>query len=75
MVELLMPALGSTVALTIDVDPATSAVEVDEAELELALLNLAINARDAMPSGGKLEILARNAAPGEAVAARKASSS
>jgi len=65
--DLLMPALGSAIELTVDVDPKTSTVEVDQAELELALLNLAINARDAMPSGGKLEIRARDAPPGDPV--------
>ena len=35
-------------------------VEVDPGELELVILNLALNARDAMPSGGTIEISARN---------------
>ena len=35
-------------------------VEVDPGELELVILNLAVNARDAMPSGGTIEITARN---------------
>ena len=35
-------------------------VEVDPAELELVILNLALNARDAMPSGGSIELNARN---------------
>jgi signal transduction histidine kinase/ActR/RegA family two-component response regulator len=35
-------------------------VEVDPGELELVILNLAVNARDAMPSGGTIEISARN---------------
>jgi signal transduction histidine kinase/ActR/RegA family two-component response regulator len=37
-------------------------VEVDPGELELVILNLAVNARDAMPSGGTIEISARNCA-------------
>jgi signal transduction histidine kinase/CheY-like chemotaxis protein len=37
-------------------------VEVDPGELELVILNLALNARDAMPSGGTIEISARNCA-------------
>jgi CheY-like chemotaxis protein len=40
-------------------------VTLDLAELELALLNLAINARDAMPKGGSLSIRARNATVSE----------
>jgi signal transduction histidine kinase/ActR/RegA family two-component response regulator len=35
-------------------------VEVDPGELELVVLNLALNARDAMPTGGKIEIRAQN---------------
>jgi signal transduction histidine kinase/ActR/RegA family two-component response regulator len=35
-------------------------VEVDPGELELVILNLALNARDAMPTGGTIEITARN---------------
>jgi signal transduction histidine kinase/ActR/RegA family two-component response regulator len=35
-------------------------VEVDPGELELVILNLALNARDAMPSGGKIDISAAN---------------
>jgi CheY-like chemotaxis protein len=42
----------------------TLAIEVDMAELELALVNLAINAKDAMPGGGKLAISAGNLARG-----------
>ncbi|MBI2772237.1 MAG: response regulator [Burkholderiales bacterium] len=59
--ELIVPVLGSQVALDIEVAPDTRAITVDMAELELALLNLAINARDAMPSGGAFTIMARNA--------------
>jgi len=61
MMSLLNPALGSTIVASIEVEPSTAAVKLDEAELELALLNLAINARDAMPGGGRLEVKAGNA--------------
>ncbi|RYF37675.1 MAG: hybrid sensor histidine kinase/response regulator, partial [Comamonadaceae bacterium] len=60
MRELIAPVLGSQVALTVEVEPQTHAILVDAAELELALLNLAINARDAMPGGGSFRICARN---------------
>ena len=54
--SLIKPTLGSNVALKLDLDPATPIVQVDPAELELALINLAINAKDAMPDGGRLTL-------------------
>jgi PAS domain S-box-containing protein len=59
-VEFLHRSLGET----IEVETAGAAglwtVEVDPDQLEIALLNLAINARDAMPKGGKLTVEAEN---------------
>ena len=63
--ELLLPVLGSQIALSIEVAPDTRGIDVDLAELELALLNLGINARDAMPAGGSFSIRARNADGGQ----------
>ncbi len=63
---LIGPATGSSVRVEIRVEADTAPIEVDVAELQLALLNLAINARDAMPSGGSLQIHAANAAAGAA---------
>jgi PAS domain S-box-containing protein len=57
--------LNRTLGETIEIETAGAAglwtVEVDADQLEVALLNLAINARDAMPDGGKLTIEAANA--------------
>jgi two-component system, NtrC family, sensor kinase len=47
------------------VDPDTPAIEADAAELEMALINLVANARDAMNHAGRLEVRARAARPGE----------
>ena len=58
MHELMARSLGPTVSLQVCIDPALPAVLVDPHQLELALLNLVINARDAMPEGGKLTIAA-----------------
>lgn len=64
--DLLAPALGSQITLKVKVDQATPPVKLDLAELELSLLNLAINARDAMPRGGSLTVHARPANETEA---------
>ncbi|RPH40390.1 MAG: response regulator [Burkholderiales bacterium] len=49
------------IAFDIEVEPDTADIEVDRAELELAILNLVGNARDAMPDGGTLRLRARPA--------------
>ncbi|MDN4473000.1 hybrid sensor histidine kinase/response regulator [Demequina zhanjiangensis] len=49
-------ALGETIELHVAPDPGLPAVMVDPVQLENALLNLVINARDAMPDGGRLSI-------------------
>ena len=61
--DLIAPVLGSRVRLDVQVQPDTAPVFLDMSELELALLNLSINARDAMPTGGALSIHVRNAGP------------
>ena len=59
--DLLTPVLGGLVELSLFVAHDTPGIQVDPAELELALINLAINARDAMPGGGSLRITAGKA--------------
>lgn len=54
--NLLSRTLGETVEIESRLERGTIRVMVDPVELKLALLNLAINARDAMPQGGKLVI-------------------
>jgi signal transduction histidine kinase len=58
MGELLKRALGIEVTLVCQFPKSLPPVLVDSNQLELALLNLALNARDAMPSGGTLTIRA-----------------
>jgi two-component system, NtrC family, sensor kinase len=54
MTEMLKRSLRGDIEIKIDVPDAVCAVEVDPGELELAILNVAVNARDAMPKGGTL---------------------
>lgn len=62
MTELLHRTLGEDVELEGVLAPRLWTVEVDPNQLESALLNLALNARDAMPEGGKLTIETSNTA-------------
>ena len=56
---LLKQAVGDAVTVELDFTGAQLKAYVDAAQLETALLNLAVNARDAMPQGGKLFIRTR----------------
>ena len=58
--EFLNASLGAKVSLVIDIGTPIWPIEVDIAELELALINIAVNARDAMPNGGRFTITAHN---------------
>jgi PAS domain S-box-containing protein len=58
--DVLNSGLGGTVSLTIDVAADVWNIVVDPNELETALVNLVINARDAMPEGGSVTISAKN---------------
>jgi signal transduction histidine kinase len=61
MTELLDRALGERVAIRTDLSPDLCRIEADPAQLESAILNIAVNARDAMPEGGTLTISTREA--------------
>jgi PAS domain S-box-containing protein len=56
MARLLGPVIGETVAIEVELADDLWPVFVDPAQLESAILNLAINARDAMPNGGTLTL-------------------
>jgi len=69
MSDLLNRALGETIRLETITTPGLWRVEADPNQLENSLLNLAVNARDAMPGGGKLTIETANAHLDESYAA------
>jgi PAS domain S-box-containing protein len=56
MLDLLQRSLGPTIEIVIERPPTPAVATVDSNQLELAILNLAVNARDAMPQGGRLTI-------------------
>ena len=58
--EVLDAGVGSSVRLAFDIDRDLWPISTDASELETGLLNLVINARDAMPDGGIVTISARN---------------
>ncbi|MFZ2995806.1 ATP-binding protein [Sphingobium sp.] len=58
IVELIRRSLGPTIAVILDMADDLPSARVDPNQLELALLNLSINARDAMPDGGTLTLTA-----------------
>jgi len=58
--ELLQRTVGPAIHLEIETDPGLAPAHVDANQVELAILNLAINARDAMPVGGTLRISLHN---------------
>jgi signal transduction histidine kinase len=58
MIEMLRRSLGPTIQIATDFERGLAPIRVDPNQLELALLNLAVNARDAMPVGGEVTITA-----------------
>ena len=56
MIDLLERSLGPRIALRLNIPENLPPARVDANQLELAILNLAINSRDAMPDGGSIDI-------------------
>jgi PAS domain S-box-containing protein len=61
IIDLLRRTIGEAIAISSVLAPDLGRVRADASEVENAILNLAINARDAMPGGGKLVIETANA--------------
>jgi PAS domain S-box-containing protein len=59
--EVLSSGLGSSASLLTDIAPNTWPITVDATEFDTALVNLVVNARDAMPDGGTVTLSAKNA--------------
>jgi signal transduction histidine kinase len=59
--EILARSLGKGIALELDVSPDAPQVYTNATQFELALINLAVNARDAMPDGGSFKVTTRPA--------------
>lgn len=58
--KMLERLLGTRIKLQLQIKPGLGKIKVDRSQLEQAILNLAVNARDAMPDGGTLTIQAQN---------------
>lgn len=71
MAQLLRQSLGAAIEVSFDLPGALWPVRADPHQLENAILNLAINGRDAMPGGGRLEIAVRHARIDDAYALRR----
>jgi len=72
MLDFLRQSVGPGISIVVDILPEVHPVKIDANQLELALINLAVNARDAMPAGGSLTITCRNETAGEGSALPKA---
>jgi len=60
MEKMLPRLLGEDINVSLALDPKLGNVKADQSQIEQVIMNLAVNARDAMPSGGKLHIQTAN---------------
>jgi two-component system cell cycle sensor histidine kinase/response regulator CckA len=60
MEKMLPRLLGEDIEVSLTLDPELGHVKADQSQIEQVIMNLAVNARDAMPTGGKLKIRTAN---------------
>ena len=60
LTHLLNRLVGETVTLSLSHDPMLSSIRADKRQLEQVLMNLVVNARDALPNGGDIKIVTEN---------------
>ena len=60
MEKMLPRLLGEDIEVSLALDPELGSVKADQSQIEQVIMNLAVNARDAMPAGGKLKIRTAN---------------
>ena len=60
MESMLPRLLGEDIAVSLALEPELDSVKADPSQIEQVIMNLAVNARDAMPNGGKLKIRTAN---------------
>ena len=60
MEKMLPRLLGEDIEVSLILDPGLGNVKADQGQIEQVIMNLAVNARDAMPAGGKLKIQTAN---------------
>ncbi len=70
LVRMLRRLIGSDIEFALELDPEAGRVKADQGQIEQVIMNLVINARDAMPEGGRLTVATRNIELHEADAER-----
>jgi signal transduction histidine kinase len=60
MRDLLTRLIGENIVLNLQLDPELGAVKIDQAQAQQIMLNLVLNARDALPNGGRISIETSN---------------
>jgi len=60
MKDLLARLIGENIALDLHLDPELGVVKIDQAQAQQVLLNLVLNARDALPNGGRITVETSN---------------